>query len=1343
MIYLKEGNFPLNFAYDDNIVQEKNNTYQLSFKFPTNKPLWESLTEETLLLADDLHGEQEFIIFEVERHHGYITIYANQVATLLNNYSISELSVSEADGNRVMRSLVSSIIRSHNFTFYSDIAARHSLNLKNVTVATALFKDKHSILGQWGGDLVRDKYSIKLLANGGNNNEALFMYKKNLKTYQQKKSTKDLRTRIHFTKTINAKNDGEQDKVLSVTVDSPLINKYKNIYEGNLEVNDQDVVDEASLLNYAKQYYKNTLCDILEESIEIDVIGVDTPVKMFDTVTIFHEKFNLDVKKKITKYTFSPMSKKLKTIGFGVFQQGLGSALSSIIDEVVTVKVESKVDAFKIQKNLAELLKKDRTAIEEKMKTLEEQSKAGVEVKKALFEKDGTVPPVTRTKILDAVEADIARLKTIITEAELIKAIQAHLNYAEIKTALIDKAFINQILSDETFRQQFEAGEVTTQNIFTKMRDSIQSSIKKEFLTKDETKKLVNDLTIGADGIRQITQEETNKIFDLRKPELKGKDGKIPAFNQLIGTRFPSLDVVKPVGNTQLKLNKKDYNNQNSIEVLPNASNELQGFSVKVNLRGLAPGRKNIIRIPVYIFSDSGNSSEIRLGVPDESGQFHLWFAIPLIEVPKGENKWVIVEKEIPIGSNEEIQQFVKSNFAFISKGSVHFKIAEPYMAIDDIATDKWLPAIEDMQSYSLTASARIEGSYLNENLANCKVYLDVYRNGEIVRASTTETPLKIEIKKLVASGYTATGEVTLDNNGLVQNINIPNGKKDGQPIEVVFEVTYGENKTVASARLNNTIDKQLLTETISKVKTFESTIDKFESKIGEINNKKFKMAYNIENICSESGVEKKGNDLYFNAKTPLKANKEYYILADLEDVPDNQKVGIFGTKIANHIFATNGLNVWRVTYAGDQTKINIYPLGTNTKVKNVEIYEVPEFESERVDIINYSQGNYNGNSLSIYAKGKLEISKIYTLEFEVVNAPPQGSFISMYENTNSKSYFKKKTLVKGINKLTFRNNSEYNAFGCTIKENLQIRNVKFYKEDFNIGYKNEYNISEMESAVKQTKSEVDLSVKKDKVINSINLSGEGVKINADKVDISGTLSAYNGKIGTFYIGDNKHANYGKWITGVNQFQIGMSDGTNGAQGTALWVNWGDKWNVEGKQSWYVMNNGAMIVNNRANINALFVTGDSYFSRRLRAQGDGVDVGASDVFGTVGGANSTVIWWGQIDRVKSAVSDKRLKENIRPTQVNALDTLNKIEMVEFNWKKDGKFEKIGAIAQQVENVDESLVVQHFEDKDTPTDYLRINYFDTIPYLIKAVQELSEKVENLEKQLKERSSKNGI
>lgn len=527
MIYLKEGKIPLNFSYNDEIVHEGNSKYQLSFKFPTNNPLWEELVEETLLLADDLHGEQEFIIFEVEKHHAYITVYANQVATLLNNYSITEISVNNASGDRVMRSLTSSIIRNHKFTFSSDIASTHSFNLKNVTVANALFRDKHSIIGQWGGDLIRDKYDIRLLSNGGSNKEALFMYKKNLKSYQQKKSIKDLRTRIHFTKTIKSQNEGEKDKVIAVTVDSPLINKYKNIYEGNLDVSDQDVIDEITLRKYGENYFKTTLCDVIEESIEIDVVGrPDVPVGIFDTVTIFHEKFNLDVKKKITKYTYTPMGRKLKTIGFGKIQSNLGTTLASMVDNAVAEQVESKLDVFKIQKNLDQLLKLDKKSIEDKLVELEEKSKSAVEVKKALFEADGEIPEIVKTRILDAVEGNIARLKTIITEAEMIKSIQAQLNFAEIKNAMIDKAFIKTLVSDESFRQQFEAGEVTTQNIFTKMRDAIQSSIRKDFITKEETKKLVNDLTISADGIRQIANEESVKIYESKKTELKGSDGK-------------------------------------------------------------------------------------------------------------------------------------------------------------------------------------------------------------------------------------------------------------------------------------------------------------------------------------------------------------------------------------------------------------------------------------------------------------------------------------------------------------------------------------------------------------------------------------------------------------------------------------------------------------------------------------------------------------------------------------------------------------------------------------------------------------------------------------------------
>lgn len=336
MIYLTEGNIPLNAAYDDDIVQEANSTYQLTFKFPTNNILWQRLRAETFLTADDLHGEQDFVIFEVEKKHGHIQVYANQVMTMLNHYVVNPISLDRVSGSAALSSFAGSITRSNPFSFFSDIDDRHTFNIDSKNAMEALTKDKHSILGLWGGDLVRHGYQVRLWKNGGSENESLFMYKKNLSSYEHKTSTKSLRTRITFITTIRSEGENPVDKHYKVVVDSPLINKYSQIYEDVVEVNDQDVKDEASLREYGKQYFRTTLCDMLEDSIEIDVVGQsDVPVQMFDVVGVYHEYYDLDVRKKITKYNYSPMAKKLKSIGFGQFQSGLANAIGNAVSDAV------------------------------------------------------------------------------------------------------------------------------------------------------------------------------------------------------------------------------------------------------------------------------------------------------------------------------------------------------------------------------------------------------------------------------------------------------------------------------------------------------------------------------------------------------------------------------------------------------------------------------------------------------------------------------------------------------------------------------------------------------------------------------------------------------------------------------------------------------------------------------------------------------------------------------------------------------------------------------------------------------------------------------------------------
>ena len=408
MIYLTDGNMPLNNAYSGKIVQEDGSTYQLTFRFPTSDVLWEKLKEETFLTADDLHGEQDFVIFEVEKKNGYIQVYANQVFTLLNNYVVNPISLDRVTGTTALSRFAGAITRDNPFSFFSDISERHTFNTETKNAMQVFAKDKHSILGQWGGDLVRHGYQVRLLKNGGSENESLFMYKKNLSSYQHKTSTKSLKTRITFKATVKGEGENAPDRKFSVVVDSPLINKYSQIYEDVIEVNDQDVKDEASLRKYGEQYFKTSLCDMMEDSLELEVVGQsDVPVQMYDIVSLFHEVYNLDVRKKITKYTYSPMAKKLLSIGFGQFKYGLANAIGNAVSDAVRGEAQQLHDDF--EKQLERELKNADRAFEHQKEELVNQFTDGLNAAKAKAEE-------VKAAMTDQLNLKINQSKSEVTE---------------------------------------------------------------------------------------------------------------------------------------------------------------------------------------------------------------------------------------------------------------------------------------------------------------------------------------------------------------------------------------------------------------------------------------------------------------------------------------------------------------------------------------------------------------------------------------------------------------------------------------------------------------------------------------------------------------------------------------------------------------------------------------------------------------------------------------------------------------------------------------------------------------------------------------------------------------
>lgn len=104
----------------------------------------------------------------------------------------------------------------------------------------------------------------------------------------------------------------------------------------------------------------------------------------------------------------------------------------------------------------------------------------------------------------------------------------------------------------------------------------------------------------------------------------------------------------------------------------------------------------------------------------------------------------------------------------------------------------------------------------------------------------------------------------------------------------------------------------------------------------------------------------------------------------------------------------------------------------------------------------------------------------------------------------------------------------------------------------------------------------------------------------------------------------------------------------------------------------------------------------------------------------------------------SQVSDIRLKENIENSETDALETINQMKVRQFDWKErmGGWHQNIGFVADELEEIDPNLALGGGYDENGEMDIKQINSPYLLNYAIKAIQELSAKVDEQEKRIKE-------
>ena len=628
---------------------------------------------------------------------------------------------------------------------------------------------------------------------------------------------------------------------------------------------------------------------------------------------------------------------------------------------------------------------------------------------------------------------------------------------------------------------------------------------------------------------------------------------------------------------------------------------------------------------------------------------------------------------------------------------------------------------------HTLTANLRLEGTYINGVTSNVKVYLDVFYDGQKV---TDGFNAQIKFKGGILNTWSNFWTAKVDNTGFLTNVNWGN-KEQPYPIalEVIVLVTYKGLNTVANARMENIPDVVEIKEITKKYKTFESTIDRFDSTIGEVKqqvlaNEEKRNLILGSRMISESDYKNMGN-------ADLTPSQEY------EGLPF---LSIFSTGKTSRVWQGVGFNL------------------AIEKIKRFETYtiKIPIFIS---DSLKPDEGAYleikNHNTGEVLWNTRLDSA-----------AYPLGQW-------NVHEYIFQASKDMNLSKASFCIYIEKNGYLAFAKPHMcegTVAPKKYSPAPEDVYLQN----SRIESSIKQTKDEIDLKVSKDNVIASINASVEKNEQGQNQgiVKIRGEV-----------IADNIH---GKTFTG-SKFEVGKS-GFLDSQGNNLRISSPHDWNgssgvgmqlrgrTDGKFNQglniYRVNDvrnpeeplytpdevaltvfgeirgafkintaprsgailskmGRVVMSNISSNNPVKPTGYSG-AQLLQITGIFLKIGGGPTQLWVNdgtGSNST---FGV--NLASMESDIKLKENISTSKHSGIDIINKFKFHSFDWKED-KFgyrkphTRIGLIAQEVQEIQEDLVYEN-------PNALALDEFRLLNISMKAIQELSTENTNLKSQLKE-------
>ena len=460
MLYLLDKNVrtvrwngePLHEATSAIVKESMNGDFILTVKYPiSDTGIYKRIKEDMLIKCPTpVLGPQLFRIKKPVENNDQLEITAYHITDDIMQRSVKPVQIANQTCSIALSQMVQNAKTDlGDFSFTSDIQDRRTFNMTETeNIYSVLLDGKHSIIGTWEGELVRDNFSLTIKKNRGENRGVVITTHKNLKSYQRSKNSQNVITRIHARSTFKLEGS-EHETTIKVTVDSPLINSYPYINEKEYENNNLKTVED--LEKWAQAKFTNEGIDKVSDSIKLEAYELDGQVvHLGDTVNLKSLKHNADIFKKAIAYEYDGLKEEYISLEFddkpGFGGSGLSNGLSNVANTILGATYSAQEIALERAAKNADL------AFEEQSNQLKKVVEDGIELIKAKTEED-------KKKLSDEINRRFQEFNPSGFEEAKAKAEEA-LKKAGGSSDLAVKAKMlsDQILGDvNTFKSDYQA----------------------------------------------------------------------------------------------------------------------------------------------------------------------------------------------------------------------------------------------------------------------------------------------------------------------------------------------------------------------------------------------------------------------------------------------------------------------------------------------------------------------------------------------------------------------------------------------------------------------------------------------------------------------------------------------------------------------------------------------------------------------------------------------------------------------------------------------------------------------------------------------------------------------